>query len=31
MPAGYAHYVFGRKVLDALEPEYKDLIKQHIH
>ena len=31
MPAGYAHYVFGRKVLDALEPQYKELIKQHIH
>ncbi len=31
MPAGYAHYIFGRKVLESLEPQYRQLIKNNIH
>ena len=30
MPAGYAHYVFGEKVLEQLSPQYKELIKKNI-
>jgi hypothetical protein len=30
MPAGYAHYIFGEKVLDSLDDQYKQLINQHI-
>ena len=30
MPAGYAHYVFGEKVLEQLSPKYKELIKNNI-
>ena len=30
MPAGYAHYVFGEKVLEQLSPKYKEIIKNNI-
>lgn len=30
MPAGYAHYIFGEKVLRELKPQYQDLIKRNI-
>lgn len=30
MPAGYAHYIFGQKVLNALQPPYQQIIKNNI-
>lgn len=30
MPAGYAHYVFGQKVLESLDQKYQDIINQNI-
>lgn len=30
MPAGYAHYIFGEKVLKELKPQYRDLIQKNI-
>lgn len=30
MPAGYAHYIFGQKVLNKLKPETKELINRNI-
>lgn len=30
MPAGYAHYIFGEKVLEQLDPQYQALIRKHI-
>lgn len=30
MPAGYAHYIFGQKVLKKLRPQYIDIIKRNI-
>lgn len=30
MPAGYAHYIFGQKVLERLDGKYQKIIEQHI-
>jgi len=30
MPAGYAHYIFGQKVLEKLDPHYSQIIKRNI-
>lgn len=30
MPAGYAHYIFGQKVLEKLDYEYRELINRNI-
>ncbi len=30
MPAGYAHYIFGEKVLNSLDNQYKNIIERNI-
>ena len=30
MPAGYAHYIFGEKVLASLDCQYQELIQRHL-
>lgn len=30
MPAGYAHYIFGQKVLESLDKKYQDIIHRNI-
>lgn len=30
MPAGYAHYIFGQKVLEQLNPQIKELVNRNI-